>query len=109
MLLTRRTCLAPTPDARMLPRAHARNHLLHMCNGRLRQDAMSKIEDERPAGKGFKYRIDHAIEWSAASEQHHRIEIPLHRHTGMDLIPNENGIDRPIKADRIHGNILHVG
>src|SRR5215471_11325410 len=88
--------------------AHARKHLLHMCDRRLRQDAVSEIEDEGPLGKHLKYVLHRAIERSAADEQRQRVEISLHRHAPLDLITRKNGIDRPIETDRIDRDVFDV-
>jgi hypothetical protein len=81
--------------------AYARKHLLHMCDRRLRQDAVSEIEDEGPLGKYLEYVVDRAIERSAADEQRQRIKVSLHRHAPLDLITGKNRINRPIEADRL--------
>src|SRR6266566_6356840 len=87
---------------------HARKHLLHMCDRRLRQDAVSEIEDEGPLGKRLQYVIDRAVERAAAGEQHQRVEVSLHRHATLDLVTRKSEIDRPIEADGIDRNIFHV-
>src|SRR5215468_9640597 len=88
--------------------AYACKHLLHMCDRRLRQDAVSEIEDEGPLGKRLKYVIDRAVERGAAGEQHQRVEVSLHRHAPLDLISRKSRIDGPIEADGIDRNIFHV-
>src|SRR6266702_3669015 len=49
--------------------AYACKHPLHMCDRRLRQDAVSEIEDEGPLGKRLEDVVHRAIERSAADEQ----------------------------------------
>src|SRR5262245_27303072 len=79
-----------------------------MCDRRLRQDAVSEIEDEGPLGKRLEYVIDRAVERSAAGEQHQRVEVSLHRHAPLNLTTRKSRIDRPIEADGIDRNIFHV-
>src|SRR5215471_17128238 len=88
--------------------AYACQHLLHMCDRCLRQDAVSEIEDEGPLGKYLEYVVDRAIERCAADEQRQRIEVSLHRHAPLDLITGKNAINRPIEADRIDWNVFNV-
>src|SRR5215831_17230225 len=88
--------------------AYACKHLLHMCDRRLRQDAVSEIEDEGPLGKYFEYVVHRAIERSAADKQRQRIEVSLHRHAPLDLITGKNAINRPIEADRIDRDVFNV-
>src|SRR6266852_5367394 len=45
--------------------AYACKHPLHMCDRRLRQDAVSEIEDEGPLGKCLEYVVHRAMERSA--------------------------------------------
>src|SRR5215467_15954499 len=99
------------PDAHsdvILCPAYACKHLLHMCDRRLRQDAVSEIEDEGPLGKHLEYVVHRTIERSAADEQRQRVEISLHRHAPLDLITRKNGIDRPIETDRIDRDVFDV-
>src|SRR5260370_17668264 len=79
-----------------------------MCERRLRQDAVSEIEDEGPLGKCLDYVVHRAIERSAADEQRQRVEVSLHRHAPLDLITRKNGINRPIEADRIDRDVFDV-
>src|SRR6266478_4652325 len=88
--------------------AYACKHPLHMCDRRLRQDAVSEIEDEGPLGKCLEYVVHRAIERSAADEQRQRVEVSLHRHAPLDLITRKNGINRPIEADRIDRDVFDV-
>src|SRR5262249_31095860 len=88
--------------------AYACKHLLHMCDRRLRQDAVPEIEDEGPLGKYLEYVVDRAIERGAAHEQRQRIEVSLHRHAPLDLITGKNAINRPIEADPINGDVSDV-
>src|SRR5256885_5256048 len=88
--------------------AYACKHPLHMCDRRLRQDAVSEIEDEGPLGKRLEYVIDRAVERAAAGEQHQRVEVSLHRHATLDLVTRKSGIDRPIETDGIDRNIFHI-
>src|SRR6516225_8010339 len=88
--------------------AYACKHLLHMCDRRLRQDAVTEIEDEGPLGKRFEYVVHRAIERSAADEQRQRVEVSLHRHAPLDLITCKNAINRPIEADRIDRDVFDV-
>src|SRR5262252_5230736 len=88
--------------------AYACKHLLHMCDRRLRQDAVSEIEDEGPLGKYLEYVVHRAVERSAADEQRQWIEVSLHRHAPLDLITGKNRINRPIEADRIERHVFDV-
>src|SRR5215813_4776013 len=95
-------------SGRILRPAYACQHLLHMCDRRLRQDAVSEIEDEGPLGKCLEYVVHRAIERSSADEQRQRIEVSLHRHAPLDLITGKNRINRPIKADCIDRDVFDV-
>src|SRR5256884_8269885 len=77
--------------------AYACKHPLHMCDRRLRQDAVSEIEDEGALGKCLEVVFHRAIERSAADEQHQRVEASLHRHAPIDLITRINRSNRPIE------------
>src|SRR6266404_5429184 len=69
--------------------AYACKHPLHMCDRRLRQDAVSEIEDEGPLGKCLEYVAHRAIERSAADEQrqrHAEIQSPSHPVCGCVLL-----------------------
>src|SRR4029077_2184811 len=92
-----------------LSRAHPRKHPLDVRDGSLRQDSVPQIEDEGSFGKDLERQIDGAVECSATDEQHEGVEISLHRQARLELLAREGGIDRPIKTDGIHSNILHIG
>src|SRR5712672_1306286 len=87
--------------------AHAREHLLHMRDRRLRQDAVAEIEDERPIRKRSKNLVDGPVERAAARHQRQGIEISLHRHADLDLIARECKIGRPIKTHGIDRDLFH--
>src|SRR5262245_53303853 len=105
--LSHRYMSLSAPDAD-LSRAHPRKHPFDMDDRRLRQDSMPQIEDEGSLGKGLERQIDGAVECSATDEQHEGVEISLHRQTRLELA-GESRIDRPVKTDGVHSNILRVG
>src|ERR1700692_451590 len=84
--------------------AHARNQSFHMCDRRLRQHAMTEIENERPSGKGLESGIDGAIKRCAADEEGQWIEIALNRPPALNLVAREARLNHPIKTHRIDGN-----
>src|SRR5262249_1210162 len=73
-----------------------------MRNWRLRQNAVSEIEDERAPGERFQYCLDGAVQCSATSEQHQRVEISLHWQVWLNVLPREGGIDPPIGANGVY-------
>ena len=69
---------------------------------------MAQIEDEGSLGEGRECQIDGAVECGTTDEQHEGVEISLHRQARLELA-REDWIDRPVKTDGVHSNILHVG
>src|SRR5262249_45249498 len=82
--------------------------LVDMRNWRLRQNAVSEIEDERAPGERFQYCLDGAVQCSATSEQHQRVEISLHWQVWLNGLPREGGIDRPIEANGVYRHGFHI-
>src|ERR1700730_14959272 len=79
-----------------------------MRNRRLRQDAVSKIEDERPSGKLLENLVYAAIERIAPRQQHQRIEIALYHNTRRNMLARKFEIHCPIETNRVDCNIIDV-
>src|SRR5258705_7959029 len=88
--------------------AHPFEHLLHMRDRGLRQDAVAEIEDERSLGKRLKDVIHSTIERGAAGKQRQWIEISLHRNAPLDLIAHEGEIGCPIQPHCIDGHVFDI-
>src|SRR4051794_1111748 len=87
---------------------HPPQHPLHMRDRGFRQDAVAQIEDEGFCGERLEHLVDRAIERAAAGQQGERIEIALHRPTGLDAVARKAAIDHPIETDRIDRDMLDV-
>src|SRR5262249_29617347 len=75
----------------------------------LRQDAVTEVEDKWPIRKSLEDVVDRPIERRTAGEQHHGIEITLHRHPRLDVIPRKARIDGPVETDGINPRLLDEG
>src|SRR5437764_2204451 len=100
----------PRPRAFALctARAHALEHPLDVCNRRLWQNPVPKIENERTASKGLQHVINASFESLTPGQEHQGVEIALHRHAALHLLARKSSIDRPIEPDRVDRNLLHV-
>src|SRR5262249_43759060 len=88
--------------------AQARQHALDVCDGRLRQDAVSQVEDKRALREYLENAVDRAVERSAAGDQRQRIEVALHRYAPLDLVPHKYRIDGRIETHGVDRHVLHV-
>src|SRR5690349_22239520 len=85
---------------------HACNELFDMRKWRVRQHAMTQIEDKRSGFEICQYAIDRTIKRWAADQKRHRIEIALNRSAALHLVSRKGKINRPVEPDRI--DVDHV-
>ena len=83
-------------------------HLLDVRHWRLRQDFVPEIEDKPPASEVGDDIVNGTIQRCAASEQRHRIQVSLNRHTRRNPFPDERGVGHPVQAHRIDGNAIDI-
>src|SRR5262245_20138750 len=76
-----------------------------MRTGGHRQDAVPKIENERPIRERLQYVIDCRIERLSAADQYERIEVSLHGNARLDLTAGKSKVHAPIQSHCIdwHG------
>ena len=79
-----------------------------MRDRRLRQNAMSEIEDEWSVRECSHNVIDGMIEDFAAPHETFRIEIALYRDARLDMRSGKIPIDRGLKTDRIHTGLVDI-
>src|SRR5262249_44825497 len=84
---------------------YTREHLLDMRHGSIRQDAVPKIENERPIRERLQNVIDCRIERFSAADQYERIEVSLYRNARLDLVAGKSKVHAPIQSHCIdrHG------
>ena len=79
-----------------------------MADRGMRQDTMSKIEDERCSGESFQYSFDGTVERCTARREHDRIKIALNGQARLDVIAHKGWIGRPIDSDSVDGHTLDI-
>ena len=88
--------------------ANSREHPLDMRNWRLRQNTVSKIEDERSTVERLHNVVNGAIERFTAGPQGFRIKIALHRDARLNICDCKFSIDRRLETDSIHAGPVYV-
>src|ERR1700730_92951 len=81
--------------------AHPCDQTFHMGDGRVRQDAVAKVEDEWVRSERFEDGIDRMIERRTAGEQYQRIEIALNGPQRLNLITRKTQLYHPIEPHRV--------
>src|SRR5580658_9760997 len=78
---------------------------LHLGDGRVRQDAVAKVENEGVSSERFEDGIDRTIERRAAGEQHQWIEIALNGAQRLNVVAHKIQFRHPIESHRVdrHG------
>src|ERR1700692_157977 len=89
--------------------AHTRDQLLDMRNRRLRQYAMTEIENKRSGRKCRQNPIDRAVERFPSREERQGIEIALNRSELLDLFARKLRLNHPIEPNGIHRNSFDIG
>src|SRR5205823_2546290 len=103
-----RTIRVLTSAAISSPNPHASEHLLDMLDWRLRHDPVAEIEDVRAACKGLERRIDRPVERRTAGDQRQRVNIALHRQSGLHLLARKRPIDHPVEPNCIYARLCNV-
>src|SRR6266508_4259201 len=80
--------------------AHTGEHVLHMRDWSVRENAVAEIENEGATCKGRKHVIDSPVQRGAAGKQRERIKITLNRQMILQLRTYKLAIDSPIDTDR---------
>src|ERR1700686_3651952 len=88
--------------------AYPRDQTFHMRDGRVRQDAVAKVEDERVTSERFEDDIDRMIERRSAGEQHQRIVIALNGPQRLNLIARKTQLYHPIEPHRVDWHSFEV-
>src|SRR5580693_5601901 len=84
--------------------ANPRDQTFHMSDGRVRQDAVAKIENKRVSPERLEDGVDRIIERRSAGEQHQRIEIALNGTQRLNVVPREMQFRHPVET---HGVDRH--
>src|ERR1700692_494631 len=86
--------------------ANPRDQTFHMGDGRVRQDAVAKIENERASPEHFEDGVDRMIERCPTGEQHQRIEIALNGTQRLNVVPRELQFSHPVETHDVdrHGS-----
>src|SRR5215472_15532665 len=87
---------------------HARNELFDMCHRRVRQHAMTEIEDKRSSFEIFQYAIDRISERVATDQKRDWIEIALNRFAALHLVARKSEINGPVEPHCIDRDIIDV-
>src|ERR1700687_4286181 len=87
---------------------HKTSQVLHVLDGRLRQDSMAEVEDmtgplTRTAQDIFRARL----QFLPAGEEQHRIQVTLHRTTVFQAAPALVEWDAPIESDYFGSRFFH--
>src|SRR5580704_14980947 len=88
--------------------AYPRDQTFHMRDGRVRQDAVAKVEDERVTSERFEDDIDRMIERRSAGEQHQRIEIALNGPQRLNVVTRKIQFRHPIEPHRVNGHGIQI-
>ena len=80
-----------------------------MRNRRLRQYAMTEIENKRSGRKCRQNPIDRAVERFPSREERQGIEIALNRSELLDLFARKLRLNHPIEPNGIHRNSFDIG
>src|ERR1700726_636405 len=88
--------------------ANPRDQTFHMGDGRVRQDAVAKVENKRALPERFEDSVDRMIERCSAGEQHQRIEIALNGTQRLNLIARKTQLYHPIEPHRVDWHSFEV-
>src|SRR5580692_7912297 len=85
--------------------ANPRNQTFHMGDGRVRQDAVAKVENKRVSPERFEDGVDRMIERCPAGKQHQRIEIALNGAQRLNVVAGELQFRHPVEPHSVdrHG------
>src|ERR1700728_642056 len=86
----------------------ARDQPLDMGNRRIRQYAVSEIEDERPMRERVENRVDRAVQRFASDEKRQRVEITLNGSPRLDGLTCKTRLDCPIYSYRVDGDGIEI-
>src|SRR6202166_2294630 len=74
----------------------------HMGNRRVRQDAVTKVENKRAPSERFEDGLDRMIECHSTGEQYQRIKITLDGAQRLDVIARKTQFCHPVESYRVH-------
>src|SRR5580692_591426 len=88
--------------------ANPRDQTFHMSDGRVRQDAVTKVENKRALPERFEDGVDPTIQRRSASKQRQRIEIALNDTQRLNLIARKTQLYHPIEPHRVDWHSFEV-
>src|SRR5580704_1061326 len=88
--------------------ADPRDQTFHMSDGRVRQDAVTKVENKRALPERFEDGVDPTIQRRSAGKQRQRIEIALNGTQRLNLIARKTQLDHPIEPHRVDWHSFEV-
>src|SRR5947207_2749018 len=88
-------------DFRRRSAAKSPDHLLDMSDRRVRQNAVTEIENKRAVRERRKDRVNTSVERHATRAQRQWVKIALHRTLLLNDVAGEIEIHHPIKSNRI--------
>src|ERR1700720_3913943 len=88
--------------------ANPRDQAVHMGDGRVRQDAVAKVENKRVSPERFEDGVNPTIERRSAGEQHQRIEIALNGTQRLNLIARKTQLYHPIEPHRVDWHSFEI-
>src|SRR5208283_1845695 len=87
--------------SQLSPAAHPSHQPFHMLDGRLRQDAVTEIEDMRSRLESLDDTLDVLVETGAAGDQRQRVEIALQGIAFGQSGDGDPWLDAGVEADPV--------